>query len=143
MVIPGALINLIKQFEGLSLTRYNDVAGFATIGYGHLIKPQETNLNAISEEKALDLLLNDVAIHFKAVNRLITAPLNQNQLCALVDFSFNLGSGALQRSTLRAKLNRGDYCHAAEEFVRYRYAGGKVIAGLLRRRLAERDLFLS
>ncbi|MNH36694.1 Lysozyme RrrD [compost metagenome] len=76
------------------------------------------------------------------VERLITSPLNQNQWDALVSFTYNLGAANLESSTLRRLLNAGNYASAAEQFPRWNKAGGKVLAGLVRRRAAERDLFL-
>jgi GH24 family phage-related lysozyme (muramidase) len=78
-----------------------------------------------------------------AVPRLIKAPLTQNQFDALASFTFNLGSGRLQSSTLRAKTNRLDYEGAADEFPKWRKAGGRVLAGLVRRRAEERRLWMT
>ena len=69
--------------------------------------------------------------------------ISDNQFSALVSFTFNVGAGALQRSTLRMKLNRGEYQNAAGEFPKWRMAGGRVLAGLVRRRAAERALFMA
>jgi GH24 family phage-related lysozyme (muramidase) len=87
--------------------------------------------------------MRDLAPREVAVSRLITVPLNQNQFDALVSFVFNLGSGALQCSTLRRRLNAGAYLEAADEFPKWVYAGGRKLKGLVRRREAERILFLS
>ena len=77
----------------------------------------------------------------QAVRRHITVPLTSNQFSALTSFTYNLGSGALQRSTLRMKLNRAQYERAAEQLLRWNKAGGKVLRGLTRRRAAEKALF--
>jgi lysozyme len=87
--------------------------------------------------------MKDVARFEDGVNKLVTYTINQNQFDALVDFSFNLGLGNLGSSTLLKKLNAGDIKGAAEEFLRWDKAGGKVLAGLTKRRKAERDLFLA
>ena len=79
----------------------------------------------------------------KEVSELVTAPINQNQFDALVSFSFNVGLGNLQASTLRQKLNRGDYEGAANEFPKWRKAGGRVLQGLVRRRADEKAMFMS
>ena len=79
----------------------------------------------------------------RAVLRLWPVPLTQGQYDALVSFSFNLGAGALQSSTLRRKIMRGDYEGAADEFPRWVFAGGRRMVGLVRRREAKRALFLS
>lgn len=97
----------------------------------------------ITEEEGIELLMLDIAKFERAVERLITAPLNQNQFDALVSFSFNLGSGSLQNSTLRRRVNRSEYERAADEFPRWVFAGGRKLKGLVRRRYAERELFLT
>ena len=136
-------LQLIKRFEGFSSTIYLDVAGLPTIGYGHLILPQEKHLlkNIITEPQAEALLKQDLAVAEKAVIRLINVPLTDHQFDALVSFTFNLGSGTLQRSALRAKLNRGQYWSVPAEMMRYVYANGKKIQGLILRRMAEIQLY--
>lgn len=141
-LITHQTMDLVMNFEGLSLTRYGDATGLATIGYGHLIKPTE-NYQEISEDEALDLLHNDLEIAGNAVERLIKVQLDDNEFSALVDFVYNLGSGILQASTLRAKLNRGDYKGAAGQFNRWVYAGANKLPGLIKRRETEAELFLS
>lgn len=137
-------LELIKSFEGFSTVIYLDSAGLPTIGYGHLIKTNETELfkAGITKSKAEKLLKADVIIAERAVLRLITAPLNNNQFDALVSFTFNLGSGALQRSTLRAKVNRTEHEQVPLEFLHWVYAGGRKIPGLVRRRKVEAELYL-
>lgn len=134
-------LDLIKSHDGLRLSAYQDVVGVLTIGYGHTsnVKPDM----AISEQEAEEILRRDVSLFEKAVNDLVTVPLNQNQFDALVSFAFNLGRGALQRSTLLSKLNARDYGGAAAEFDRWINAGGKPWPGLVRRRKEERELFES
>ena len=97
----------------------------------------------ITEEEGLELLMLDIAKFERGVNRLIDAPLNQNQFDALTSFAFNLGNGSLQASTLRKKVNREDYEGAADEFPRWVFAGGRKLNGLVKRRYAERALFLT
>jgi GH24 family phage-related lysozyme (muramidase) len=135
-------INLVKGFEGLRLVRYGDATGLPTIGYGHLIKPDE-NFMHISEEQALELLQTDLQIAGAAVERLIKVQLDDNEFTALIDFVYNLGAGVLQASTLKAKLNRGDYRGAANQFKRWVYAGATKLPGLIKRRETEAELFLS
>lgn len=139
--ITQAGLNLIKEFEGFSPVVYNCPAGHPTIGYGHLIKPYE-RFECISESKAEDLLREDVQIAEQAVQRLIDVPLIDGQFDALVSFTFNLGAGALAESTLRRKLNNGSYDEVPEQLMRWVYAGGKKLKGLIRRREAEVGLFL-
>ena len=99
-------------------------------------------MEAISEAEAEALLIRDLENSEGWVSRLIKTALTENQYSALVSFTFNVGAGALQRSTLRMKLNRGEFQGAADEFPKWRIAGGRILAGLVRRRAAERILFL-
>lgn len=133
-------ISLIKRHEGLVLHVYQDAAGYPTIGYGHLIKPNE-NFTTITEEEAEKLLLQDLLHAERSVIRNINAPITRYQFDALVSFTFNLGTGALQRSTLRRKLNRQEYKCVPNEFLRWVYAGGRKLRGLRRRRQEEAELF--
>lgn len=137
-------IALIKEFEGFSATPYYCSAKVLTIGFGHAIRQGESfPPQGISWEEALVLLKQDAAIAAQAVLRLINAPLTDGQFDALVSFTFNLGAGALQRSTLRQKINRSEYGEAPAEFRKWIWAGGRKSKGLLRRREAEISLFLS
>lgn len=138
-------LQLIKRFEGFSSIVYLDVAGLPTIGFGHLISPHEKHLfkNAINEAQATTLLKQDIAVAENAVIRLTNVPLNNNQFDALVSFTFNLGAGALQRSTLRTKLNKEEYWCVPAEMMRWIYAGGQKIPGLIIRRMAEVELYSS
>lgn len=135
--------NLIKDFEGLRLEAYQCTSGKWTIGYGHTkgVKKGDT----ISKFIAEDLFETDILEFEKAVNHLVTVPLNQNQFDALVSFCFNIGYGdkGFGGSTMRKLLNDGDYMGAAEQFLRWVHSGGGVSAGLKRRREQERQLFLS
>ncbi|MFO6490468.1 lysozyme [Hafnia alvei] len=139
-------INLIKQFEGCRLTAYQDSVGVWTIGYGWTQpvdgKPVGKGMT-ITQQKADDLLKQGVIQYENGVNSLVKVQLNQNQFDALVDFAYNLGVNALKGSTLLKKLNAGDYAGAANEFTKWNKAGGKELAGLTRRREAEKSLFLS
>lgn len=136
-------IALIKSFEGLCLEKYQDVVGKWTIGYGHLILPDESFSAPITESQADALLRQDLGISEKGVNQYVIVPLTQNQFDALVSFTFNLGVGNLKSSTLLRVLNAGQYQDAAEQILRWDKAGGKQVAGLTRRRVAERALFIS
>jgi len=138
-------LSLIKSFEGFSSVIYQDVGGLPTIGYGHLILPQEKPLfkTSITEAEAISLLKKDILLAGRAVTRLINIPLRNNQFDALVSFTFNLGSGTLQRSSLRHKVNREEHEDVPAEFMRWVWAGGKRLPGLIRRRKAEAELYLS
>jgi len=134
-------LKLTEQFEGLSLTAYQDVAGIWTNGYGntHNVVPGST----ITLEQAQSDLMSNISGAVYVVNKVVHVPLTQNQFDALVDFVFNLGSGSFQSSTLLRKLNAKDYAGAAAEFPKWNHAGGVVVDGLTRRRLAEQALFNS
>lgn len=138
-------INKIKTHEALRLQPYRDSAGLWTIGYGHLIKPDEW-WNEITEEFAEQLLKNDLAIAESAVKDFVEITITQNQYDALVSFVFNVGVNAFENSTLLKKLNAGDPS-VVDEFLRWNKTtiNGKlkVVAGLTTRRERERDLFLA
>lgn len=136
-------LNLIKQFEGFSAMPYLCPAGYLTIGYGHVVKPQERHHFAvgITEPEAVALLRMDIDAAERAVLRLISVPLTDGRFDALVSFTYNLGSGALQRSTLRRKVNRDEHDDVTAEFAKWVWAGGKKLKGLIRRREAEADLY--
>ncbi|KJM30201.1 muraminidase [Enterobacter kobei] len=138
-------IALIKQFEGCKLTAYQDSVGVWTIGYGWTQpvdgKPIRAGMT-IKQETAERLLKTGLVSYESDVFRLVKVGLTQGQFDALVSFTYNLGARSLSTSTLLRKLNAGDYAGAADEFLRWNKAGGKVLNGLTRRREAERDLFL-
>ncbi len=136
-------VDLIKQFEGLRLNRYLDAVGKPTIGYGHLILPSERFDRPLSASAAEALLRQDLRGAEQAVHQLVRVPLTQQQFDALICFVFNLGGGRLRTSTLGRYLNAGAYAKAADQFLVWNKAGGKPLAGLTRRREAERKLFLS
>jgi lysozyme len=138
---PG--ITLIKSFEGLSLKAYKCPAGVWTIGYGTTIYPDGLKVrqcDECTEEQATDYLKSDVEKFENSVSELVNVELNENQFSALVSFTYNLGAGNLKTSTLRRRLNAEDY-DVGNEFIKWNKAGGKVMAGLTRRRQAERELF--
>tara|TARA_R110000803_G_scaffold6755_1_gene21760 strand:+ start:300 stop:746 length:447 start_codon:yes stop_codon:yes gene_type:complete len=140
-------IELIKRFEGFSSTPYLCPADVPTIGYGNTRRIDGSRVamddEPISEEDGEALLAHELLSFESSVGKLITAELTQGMFDALVSFCYNLGSGNLQSSTLRMKLNRGHYEGAADEFPKWRKAGGRVLQGLVRRRASERELFLS
>lgn len=144
MEISTRGLELIKKSEGLRLQAYQDVIGKWTIGYGHLIKfPEEQGLLDfhISDTFAENLLLRDVQDAVKCVNDKVQVLLTQPQFDALVSFTFNLGCGALNRSTLLRLLNAGEYARASEQFLLWDKAGGKPVAGLTKRRQEEKRMF--
>jgi len=97
-------IALIKRFEGFCAAVYNCPAGKLTIGYGNVVKPGQ-RFGTLTEAHATDLLRADAEIAAHSVKRFISTPLTQNQFDALVSFTFNLGGGALETSTLRSLIN--------------------------------------
>ena len=139
-------LELIKRYEGLELRAYPDPGSGGdpwTIGYGTTridgqpVVPGMT----ITEQEAERYLAADVAQFAKAVTRAVTVPVNQNQFDSLVSLTYNIGIGAFKRSTLLRRLNAGDAPCAAAEFERWIHAGGRVMAGLVKRRKEERALF--
>jgi lysozyme len=131
---------LIRQFEGLRLSAYKCPANVATIGYGSTagVKMGQT----ITREEAELRLRADVQRFADHVAALVTVPLSQNQVDALVSFVYNVGPAAFASSTMLKLINRGLLADAANQFTRWNRGGGEVLAGLTRRRIAERDLFL-
>ncbi|MFN5588246.1 MAG: lysozyme [Holosporales bacterium] len=137
--LTPAGIALIKRFEGFVAQPYLCPAGFLTIGYGHRVHLSERKAmqNGITPAAAEELLLRDVAAAGRAVLRLIEVPLLDSQYDALVSFTFNLGSAALQRSTLRQKINRNEHLDVPAELLKWVWAGGRKLPGLVARRAAE------
>jgi len=133
-------LNLIKHFEGFSPAVYTCPAGYATIGYGHLITKDES-FKSITEDAAQELLRIDAEDAERAVLRYIDVPLTNGQFDALVSFTFNLGSGALQRSTLRRKVNRQAHGEVPDQLNRWVWAGGRKLKGLIARRRMESALY--
>ena len=141
MAINAAGLDLIKRFEGLRTEAYDDGFGTWTIGYGHTagVVPGQR----ISPAEAERILADDLTTFEARVRQLCTEPPNSNQLAAMVSLAFNIGVGAFQRSTALRKHNARDYVGAAEAFKLFRRAGGREVAGLLRRRNAEAALYLT
>ncbi|MGL5949431.1 MAG: lysozyme [Aeromonas sp.] len=143
--VPTAAVQLAKRFEGLHQRRKNDPshvypylcpAGFWTIGYGHLCTPSQA---PITEAVAEQWLAADLARAQAATLRLCPRLHAESdaRLAAIVDFTFNLGAGRLQTSTLRKRINDGDWTAAATELRRWVRGGGKILPGLVARREAE------
>jgi lysozyme len=130
---------LTEQFEGFRDTAYQDVAGVWTIAYGHT---KGVHPGMICDQvQGVDWLMDDVSDAENAVNLLVKIGMTQDEFDALVDFTFNIGITAFQHSTLLAMLNSNDIEGAIGEFEKWDQAGGKVVAGLLARRNAEKALF--
>ena len=134
-------INLIKKYEGCRLDAYLCPANVWTIGFGHTGSDVFKG-RRITHQEAEKLLKIDLLVHSNNVNKLVKVKLNQNQFAALVSFEYNVGYGNFKSSTLLRLLNQGKYKDAGEQFNRWVYAGGKVLAGLQKRRAEEKALFL-
>ncbi len=135
-------INFIKLQEGLRLDVYSDTGGKLTIGYGHLLLHPEY-YETITEEKARELLKDDLSVAENIINRWVIFPLNQNQFDALVSLVFNIGAGSFKTSTLLKLLNESDLDGAANEFDRWIHVGNEISDDLIDRRAAEKSLFLT
>ena len=151
-------IELIKHHEGVRQMPYKCPAKLWTCGVGHVMFPEQGKLKIDqrdtftppaesmrkhSMEEVNEILKADLARFERGVATYCPVPLTQGQFDALVSFSFNVGLGTLQRSTLRQKVIRGDMEGAAEELLKYCMAGGKILKGLQKRRIDERAVFLS
>lgn len=134
-------LKLTEQFEGVRLQAYQDQVGVWTIGFGHT--RNVTSGMTCTPIQAEQWLLEDVQQCVDSLNAHLHISVTQNEFDALVDFAFNLGIGALLESTLLKYVNAGKFELAANEFQRWDRAGGKEVAGLLRRRLAEKQEFQS
>lgn len=134
-------IDFIKQWEKLVLEPYNDGAGYMTIGFGHRIRPYE-DFKRIDEDKATELLMADIEDSEIKLTDCIEREISQEQFDACVSLAFNIGNHAFERSTLLQKLNHGrPFKEVSPQFDRWVFAGSKKMAGLVKRRAAERKLF--
>lgn len=146
MQISKSGIELIKRFEGLRLKAYQDSVGVWTIGYGWTQPVDGKKIGPgmqIDHATADRLLKCGVVQYEQGVNQLVKVKITQGQFDALVSFAYNLGLRSLSTSTLLQKLNDGDRQGAADQFGRWVNAGGKRLDGLVARRAAEREMFLS
>lgn len=156
-------VELIKTFEGFVPHLYICAAGYPTIGYGHVVLAgdnygnitgaklldiyRKSGLKAaqnafhMTEIEAEELLLQDVHKFERAVLRLIDTPLTDGQFDAIVSFTYNLGPAALQRSTLRRKVNRGEHDDVPHEFRKWVFASGRKLKGLIKRRNIEAEVY--
>ncbi len=131
--------DILKYFEGCRLEAYQDSVGVWTIGYGHTkgVTPSMT----ITQEEAEQMLLTELEEYEGYIENMVAVPLTQNQFDALVVWVYNLGPTNFKNSTLLKELNSGNYYAASNELLRWNKAGGKVLAGLVKRREAEAQLF--
>lgn len=136
-------IELTEDSEALRLIAYPDPATLAdpwTIGYGHTGDDVYEGL-VITEDRAVELLHQDIHFAEDAVKRLVTVELTQGQYDALVDFTFNVGVKNLEKSTLLYLVNAGKMAEADEQFERWVHAGGHILKGLVTRRYKEARIF--
>lgn len=146
--IPQIAVDFISRWERLRLKAYYDVAGYPTQGYGHLLSrnKQAPLPPDITLEQAKEWLHNDLARAasvVRATEAQCREPFTDNEFAALLSLAFNIGISAFASSSLTMHLKRGDKRAAADQFGSWRYAGGKVVEGLVKRRAAERELFLT
>jgi len=151
VTVPQAATELAKRFEGferrvkrgteITAIPYVCPAGFWTIGYGHLCKPEHL---PVTEAEAEVYLARDLQTALVATLRYcpVLAAEPEGRLAAIVDFTFNLGAGRLQTSTLRRRVNQRDWASSAQELLRWVYGGGRPLPGLVTRREAEVELIL-
>lgn len=156
-MVSDRALAMIQHHEGIRYKPYRCPANLWTIGVGHVMYPEQGRLpladrmnvalrpgdaRVFTKEEVNAILKADLQRFVAGVSKYCPSGLTQGRLDALVSFAFNVGLGTLQRSTLRAKHNRGDFEGAAEEFLKYTKAGGKVLKGLVNRRSDERALYL-
>lgn len=141
--ISDKCTKLIQHYEGFYDTAYLCPAGVPTIGYGHTrtVTKADVGVKVISMQTALDLLRADLEDAENDVCKMVSVKLNQDQFDALVSFMFNVGGTNFRTSTLRRILNDGDYAGVPEQMNRWTHGGGKVLAGLVKRRKSEGVLF--
>ena len=139
MIYSKTGLALTERFEGCRLAAYPDTGGVWTIGYGHTHGVHEDMI--CTREQADAWLREDIQAAADAVNQLLKISLKQSEFDALVDFVFNLGSGTFARSTMLKDLNAGNLAAAALQFPLWDHDAGRVLAGLLHRRLAEEAEF--
>ena len=158
MNVSPKAIEVIKHHEGVRFKPYQCPAKLWTIGVGHVLYPDQIKIllsergayalhpedsRTFTKDEVDGILRADLDRFERGVERFCPVPLTQGMFDGLVSFSFNVGLGTLQRSTLRQKLLRGDKAGAAEELLKYCMGGGKVLKGLQTRRIDERALFLN
>ena len=158
MNVSPKAIEVIKHHEGVRFKPYRCPALLHTIGVGHVLYPDQAKIpldqrmayqlkeqdnRQFTPQEVDAILKSDLQRFERGVEKFCPVPLTQGMFDGLVSFSFNVGLGTLQRSTLRQKLLRGDKEGAAEELLKYCMAGGKILKGLQNRRIDERAMFLS
>lgn len=143
MDVNNATLGIIKRNEGCELKTYKDSVGVLTIGYGHT-GPDVKTEQIITQDRAEELLREDVERFKVGVELLVaTTPTTNNQFGAMISLAYNVGLGAFKRSTVYHAHHTGNYAAAADAFLLWDRAGGRVLTGLVRRRHEERMLYLT
>jgi lysozyme len=142
MNINNAGIQLIKTFEGCKLTAYQDQKGIWTVGFGCTGPTIKEGLT-ITQDEADKMLLDALGLVIRGLNGLIVVPITENQFNAMASLIYNVGLEYFKTSTLLRYVNNSDFVAAADQFLLWDHCAGKVDPGLLRRRQAERELFLT
>ena len=146
MKINAAGLDLIKRWEGLRLTAYQDSVGVWTIGYGHTAEagpPAPKAGMKITEKEAADILARDLGQYERAVTKAVSIMPSANQFAAMVSLCYNIGPTNFAKSSVVRLLNVGQPREAADAFLLWNKAGGKVLKGLTARREDEKKLFLT
>lgn len=146
MKINAAGLDLIKRWEGLRLTAYKDAVGIWTIGYGHTTEagpPAPKAGMKITDEEAEDILKRDLRQYERAVTKAVSIVPSSNQFAAMTSLCFNIGPANFAKSSVVRLLNVGKPREAADAFLLWNKAGGKVLKGLTARREDEKKLFLT
>lgn len=138
-------LDLIKEFEGFRSNAYKDIVGVKTIGYGHTNAAASnirfTMQDSWTKEYATQVLDKDLVLYYNAVDEAVTVDVNKCQLSVLTSWAYNVGTGAMRKSTLVRLLNRGFYGSVPTQLLRWDKAGGRKVRGLSRRRAAEAKLW--
>ena len=146
MKINAAGLDLIKRWEGLRLTAYQDSVGIWTIGYGHTAEagpPAPKAGMKITEKEAADILARDLGQYERAVTKALSVAPTSYQFAAMTSLCFNIGPTNFAKSSVVRRMNEGNPKAAADAFLLWNKAGGKVLKGLTARREDEKKLFLT
>lgn len=147
MILDKNGYDLIQSFEGLELKAYKDSVGIWTIGVGNIVYEDGTKVkqgDTITKERARSLFESTACQFAFKVNKVIKKPLTQNQFNALVSLAYNIGLGAFEKSTILKLVNNNpNDANIAKEFLKWKFAGGKEIKGLLNRRIKESSVYFS
>lgn len=148
-------LEMLKKFEGFVPHAYDDLdhkarplkagdrpQGTVTIGYGHIGRHAKPG-NVLTEKEASAILAEELQTYERAVERAITRPMNQNEFDAMVSLCYNIGASNFERSSVKRMFNAGSKTLAAQAFLLWNKSKGRVLNGLVTRRRAERELFLT